>query len=334
MYAVRTAYVRQLLDSGVAAGQILARFKENMEQPISAILIVNTAVSAAGAAITGAQVRVLFGETALVWFSVAFTVAALFLSEILPKVIGVAFNRQLARLLAAPLAGVITVLYPLVWLVQLATRALMPKRAILSAPEEEVAQFAAISAEEGSIMPYEAELVRNVLHLDQITTRDIMTPRPVVTKLSSDSTVKETIDQMSEWTYSRIPVYAEGDPETWTGFVLSRDVLAAVAHDRFNETLESLSKPLFFVSEKTPGHVLLKSFLKRRTHLFGVADEYGDLTGIVTLEDVLESLIGEEIVDESDSAVDMQEVARLRKRKQFDERGVIRRSNGEDSPGA
>ena len=329
MYSVRTAYIRQLIDSGVTAGRILDQFKENMEQPISAILIVNTAVSAGGAAIIGAHVRTLFGETALVWFAVIFTVAALFLSEIVPKIIGVAFNRQLARWLAAPLAGVITLLYPLVWLVQLATRTLMPRQAVLSAPEEEVAQFAAISAEEGSIMPYEAELVHNVLQLDRITARDIMTPRPVVTKLPAEFTLKETVEKMDEWTYSRIPIYAKDDPETWTGFVLSREVLAEVAHDRFDQTVNSLSKPLFFVSEMTPGHVLLKSFLKRRTHLFGVADEYGDITGIVTLEDVLESLIGEEIVDESDTSVDMQEVARLRKREQFDVRGVIRQSGDE-----
>ena len=248
MYAVRREYARQLMESGSGAGHILARFKENMEQPISAILIINTAVSAAGGAITGAQVRVLFGETALVWFSVFFTMAALFLSEIAPKVVGVAFNRQLAPLMAAPLSAMVVVLYPLVWLIGVATRILMPNRSLL-APEEEVAQFAAISAEEGSIMPYEADLVHNALRLDQLTACEMMTPRPVVTKLRADLSLKEAVDKIKEWTFSRMPIYSNVDPDMWTGFVLSRDILAAVAAGRAEGTLESICKPLFFVSE-------------------------------------------------------------------------------------
>jgi CBS domain containing-hemolysin-like protein len=210
-------------------------------------------------------------------------------------------------------------------------RVLKPEHS-LSAPEEEVNQLAMISAEEGSIMPYEADLVRNVLHLDKVTTRDIMTPRPVVMKLPSDMTLREVFEKVKEFTYSRIPVYDCDDPETWKGVVFSRDILAGLARDQFDTKLETLCSPIYFVSETTPGNVLLKSFLKRRSHLFGVADEYGDITGIVTLEDVIESMLGEEtgivtledviesmlgeeIVDEVDCAVDMQDVAQRRKRE-------------------
>ncbi len=178
-------------------------------------------------------------------------------------------------------------------------------------------------------MPYEAELVHNVLQLDQVMTRDIMTPRPVVTKLPANLTLKEAVEQLDEWAFSRIPIYTPDDPDVWTGFILSREVLSEVAQDRFDQTLDSMQKPLFFVSEKTQGHVLLKSFLRRQTHMFGVTDEFGDITGIVTLEDVLESLIGEEIVDELDTSVDMQELARLRKREQFADRRAIRKSDEE-----
>jgi CBS domain containing-hemolysin-like protein len=129
--------------------------------------------------------------------------------------------------------------------------------------------------------------------------------------------LREVADAVKDWTYSRIPVYSAGDPETWEGMVFSRDILSGLANDQFETTLGSLCEKISFVSEKTPGHVLLELFLKRRTHLFGVMDEYGDITGIVTLEDVLESMLGEEIVDEADTAVDMQEVARRRKRQQF-----------------
>ena len=146
-----------------------------------------------------------------------------------------------------------------------------------------------------------------------------MTPRPVVLKLPDQMTLKEAFDRIKDWVYSRIPVYSSEDPETWVGFVMSRDILAGVAHDQFDMTLAEITKPLYFVSENLPGHVLLKSFLRRRTHLFGVMDDFGDLTGIITLEDVLEALIGEEIVDEVDTVADMQEVARRRKREQFAE---------------
>lgn len=316
-YAVRIPYIRTLEESGSMAGRILSKFKQNMERPIAAVLVVNTVANTAGAAIAGAQARVLFGESALIWFSALFTLSVLFLSEIIPKIIGVVYSRPVARLLAAPWAWIITAVYPLIWIVEAIAKVLKPNDPILTAPEEEVQQMAMMSAEEGSIMDYEADLVRNVLQLDQIRAREIMTPRPVVMKLPDNLTLKETFEKVEEWTYSRIPLYAADDPETWTGFVLSSDVLAEVARDQFDKTLGSLAKPLFFVSEDLRGHVLLKSFLKRRSHLFGVTDEYGDLTGIVTLEDVLESVIGEEIVDEVDIVADMQEVARRRNRDQY-----------------
>ncbi len=316
LYAVRRPYVRQIAGEGSRSGRQLLRFKNNMEQPISAILIVNTVANTAGAAIAGAQARVLFGETALIWFSLAFTLGVLFFSEIIPKVVGVTYSRPVSRAIALPWSAGIGLLYPVVWLIENLSRMLKPQR-VFSAPEDEVHQLALISAEEGSIMPYEANLVRNVLHLDRVKTRDIMTPRPVVMKLPANMTLRQVAEKVKDFTNTRIPIYDSGDPENWTGMVLSRDILSGLAKDQFGETLDGICKPLYFVSEKTPGHVLLKSFLKRQTHLFGVADEYGDITGIVTLEDVIESMLGEEIVDEVDSAVNMQDVAKLRKRERL-----------------
>ena len=314
LYAVRRTYVRQIAEQGSRAGTFLLRFKDNMEQPISAILIVNTVANTAGAAVAGAQAHVLFGDAALIWFSLVFTLCVLFFSEIIPKIVGVAYSRPVSRAVAMPWAAGIAMLFPVIWLIEILARVLKPEHS-LSAPEEEVNQLAMISAEEGSIMPYEADLVRNVLHLDKVTTRDIMTPRPVVMKLPSDMTLREVSEKVEEFTHSRIPVYDCDDPETWKGVVFSRDILAGLARDQFDTNLETLCSPIYFVSEITAGNVLLKSFLKRRSHLFGVADEYGDITGIVTLEDVIESMLGEEIVDEVDVAVNMQDVAQRRKRE-------------------
>jgi CBS domain containing-hemolysin-like protein len=320
-YAVRRPYLRRLAEAGSTAGRVLLSFKENMERPIAAILIVNTAANTAGAAVAGAQARYLFGEASILWFSALFTLAVLFLSEILPKVVGVVYNQSVSRLLAVPWAWIITVMHPLVWFVEQVGAVVKPSEPVLAAPEEEVEQMAMLSAEEGSIMNYEAALVRNVLKLDKVKTRDIMTPRPVVVKLPDDMTLRRVAEEVTEWVHTRIPIYASDDPETWTGFVMSRDILAGLAGDRFDAKLGALAKPLYFVSEDLPGHVLLKSFLRRRVHLFGVIDEYGDITGIVTLEDVLESLIGEEIVDEADTVADLQELARRRKRELFGKGG-------------
>ena len=234
LYAVRRPYIRALDEAGSTAGRILSNFKQNMEQPIAAILIVNTAANTAGATIAGAQARVLFGESSLPWFSVVFTLSVLFFSEIVPKILGVVYSRPVSRLLAAPWAWIIKAIYPLIWIVEVLTKVLKPSEPVLAAPEEEVEQMAKISAEEGSILDYEAELVRNVLQLDQIRARQIMTPRPVVLKLPDNLTLREAFEKVEEWTYSRIPLYAADDPETWTGFVLSSDILAEVARDQFN----------------------------------------------------------------------------------------------------
>ena len=179
-YAVRIGYVRTLEETGSAAGRILAKFKQNMEQPIAAILIVNTVSNTAGAAIAGAQAAKFFAGPSLVTFSIMFTLSVLVFSEILPKVLGVAYNQQVARTMALPWDWIVRGMSPVIWIVESTTRVLKPNEPMMSAPEEEVEQMVRMSAEEGSIWNYEAEMVRNVLQLDDIRARQIMTPRPVV----------------------------------------------------------------------------------------------------------------------------------------------------------
>jgi CBS domain containing-hemolysin-like protein len=319
LYAVNRAYVRNLSESGSVSGRLLMKFKANMERPIAAILILNTVANTAGATVAGAQAQLLFGESALIWFSVVFTLAVLFLAEILPKVVGVVYNRPIATALSVPVNGAIKMLSPLIWLSDLISHRIQGKEILMVAPEEEVETLARISAEEGSILPIEAQLVKNVLALNEVKARDIMTPRTVVFKAPSNMTLQEVADNSAQWTHSRVPIFAEDDQENWIGMVLRRDVYTGLANDEFDRTLESICKPIHFVPETTPGHKLLSEFLKRRSLLFGVVDEYGGLSGIVTLEDVMESLIGAEIVDEYDAAVDMQEVARRRSRGQREE---------------
>lgn len=317
LYSVRLPYIRRLVEAGSPAGTVLKKFKENMERPIAAILILNTAANTAGAAVAGAQANALFGERVLVAFSASFTLAVLFFSEIVPKMMGVVYSRPVAHYLAIPLNALATLLHPVISVVEQVSKVLKPKGPIFAAPEDEVRQLAMLSAEEGSILQLEADLVKNVLALDKITAREIMTPRPVVEKLPDDTTAGQAAKDVEEWIFSRIPIYSATDPEKWVGVVLSRDILSAVAKGDLDANLGSLARPLEFVSEQTPGHVLLKKFLKSRRHLFAVADEYGGVVGIVSLEDILESVIGQEIMDEVDVTADLQELAKQRRRREL-----------------
>jgi CBS domain containing-hemolysin-like protein len=333
LYAVAPAYVRQLAESGTTQGRLLARFKANIGLPITAILIANTVANTAGASVAGAQARFLFGESALLWFSALFTIAVLVFSEVIPKIVGVSRNRAVARLMAVPLDGLVRALWPVVRFTERFSSALGGAQEPV-APESEIRRIADMSAEEGSILQSEATLVKNVLKLDEIRARDIMTPRTVVFKRPDNLTVKDMSDEAWALPHARIPLHDASESDDWTGLVLRRDILASLARDEFDKTLKSLSKPLEFVPETLPGHNLLSLFIKRRKHLFGVIDEYGHVIGIVTLEDILESLIGEEIVDETDKAVDMREVARKRIRQQYgdtlSERDKTEEAKGQD----
>ncbi|GJM24509.1 MAG: hypothetical protein DHS20C16_09240 [Phycisphaerae bacterium] len=310
IYAVRMPYIRQLNASGHAAGPRLEKFKRNMERPITAILILNTASNTAGAAVAGAQARLLFGEGSLFWFSAFFTLAVLFISEIIPKVAGVAFNRPLSRMLSSPLELMIRGLFPVVWLSQRITSVFQSDEPVKIASKDEVRHFADMSAEEGSILPFESELIKNVLQLNDVVAKDIMSPRTVVTRTASQTTVGELAESVSSWQHTRIPVFRSDDPEEWIGFVLKDEVISKLASDQFDVPIESMCKPLGFAPETAPGHFLLNEFIKKKQHILGVVDEYGGLVGVVTLEDVLESLIGQEIVDESDRDEDMRAAAR------------------------
>lgn len=329
LYAIRITQVRDLEQQGSSAGETLARFKKNMEKPITAILIVNTVSNTAGAAVAGAQAQEVFHDKRLVLiFSIGFTLAVLILAEILPKVIGVVYNQPIARYVALPWAFMIRVMFPLVWLAQRASQWIKPSDRVFSAPEDEIEFLAAIGAEEGSIYPLEARLVKNVLNLNEVRANEIMTPRAVVFKLPAQMKLREVAKNVKQWTHSRIPLYDEKDPEKWVGVVRTREILSRLANDEFDLTLREISQPMKFRSEKTPGHVLLQIFLRQRSHILGVEDEYGSIVGVVTLEDVLESLIGQEIVDEADLEKDMQELARERHRDNLRRD----RDNNESSP--
>lgn len=315
IYAVRRPFIRALAETGSVAGEVLQGFKDNMERPIAAILIVNTAANTAGAAVAGAQAAVLFGPEALLWFSIFFTLGVLLISEIFPKILGVLYNRPIAKAVAVPWSIGIRLLYPLIWTIEHMSKWLKPSGEVFAAPEEEVVQLARISADEGSISEEEAELVRNALRLNDLTAGEVMTPRPVVFRLPSTMTLAQVGEHVDQWVHSRIPIYDPDDDDRWVGVVRSSDVLVEMAAGNLDKPVSELARKLHFVPRGMHGNVLLQQFIRERSHLFAVVDEFGGMAGVVTLEDVVESLIGREIVDEVDTAADMREVARQRARE-------------------
>ncbi len=312
LYSVPWSVIERLRKANSKSGHRLYALRMNIDEPIAAILTLNTVAHTAGAAIAGAAADKLFGSENLLYFTLVFTVIILVFSEILPKTIGVQYTRTLAPLLARPMGGLVWLLRPAIWVLGWVSRLCEPKSAGPSATEEDITALAALSRRSGVLKPYEEESIRNILQLDVKVVREIMTPRTVVSSLPSSMTVAEAREDTHCWAHSRVPVYDE-DPEDIVGIVFRRDVLEAAAEDLEDRRLMDLMKPVLFVLDTLTLDRLLGKFLGSRTHLCVVLDEYGGLSGVVTLEDVLEEILGKEIVDETDEVTDMRELARQRR---------------------
>ncbi len=201
---------------------------------------------------------------------------------------------------------------PLIWLTRFATRLVLTREQEQRVSDEELLTLVGLGLRTGDLKPHEARVIRNVLALDRKTARRVMTPRPVVFALGAELTVRAAATAPQLNRFSRVPVYDAG-PEDLVGMVHKVDILTAVAHDRFDVTLGELMRPIHFVLATSPLDELLRTFLERRQHLAAVLDEFGGLAGIVTLEDVLEEILGREIVDESDQVTDLREYAHRRR---------------------
>lgn len=234
-------------------------------------------------------------------------------SEILPKTVGVIYNLELAPALARPLHVLVRLFSPVIWACGFMARAVGGKKKGPETSEEDIRALATLSRRAGVIKPYEEDSIRNILSLDTKTVQDIMTPRTVVFSMEAQTTLAEAWSGRPAWPHSRFPVYDE-DPEEIVGIVYRGQVFEALAKDQHHLRLADLMHPVRFTLETTTLDTQLRQFLDSRQHLSVVLDEYGGLAGVVTLEDVLEEILGREIVDETDQVADMRELARTRKR--------------------
>lgn len=313
LYSIPWSYIEKLKKQGKPSGALLYELRADVERPITAILTLNTIANTAGASVAGAAAVRVFGSQSMGYFAAAFTLAILVLSEILPKTMGVAYARVLAPYLAQPLTVLVRLFTPLIWVGGALTRLVRPASTGPQTTEEDIRAVVSLTRKSGRIQAFEELTIKNILMMNLKTVSDIMTPRTVVFSQPDELTVAAMGELKDFWHYSRVPVYENDDPEAVVGVVYRRDVLQALANDEDEKTLRDVMRPVFFVLETLSLDKLLKQFLESRVHMLVVLDEYGGLSGLVTLEDVVEEILGREIVDESDAHVDLRALAMERR---------------------
>lgn len=290
----------------------LKRLKQDrIDQSLSAILTLNTIAHTIGAIGAGAQATILFGSAWFGLFSALMTLAILFLSEIVPKTIGAVYWPRLVGPTALFVSLLIVMLYPIVWLSERVTRMISKSADLVTVNRDELIAMARAGGETGQIRGNESKMIQNLLRFDLIHVTDIMTPRSVITALPEEMTVSDSLERITGAPFSRLPVYRSGLDDI-AGFVLKDDILLHTAQDRGEEPLAALKREIPAVPESMSLAALMERLLKDRQHIAIVVNEYGGTDGLVTLEDLIETLMGLEIVDETDKVVDMRALARKR----------------------
>ena len=312
LYSIPATFVEQLEQSGRPAGRILKQMKEQVDRPITAILSLNTISNTGGGALAGALAAGALGGGNVIYFSILFTLAILLFAEVVPKTIGVVYARPLAPLIARPMHLLVGAFQPLIGLVQIVTKLIRRGHKEQPVSDADLLTLVVSGLRSGTLNQDEARVIENVLSMDTRTVKQVMTPRPVVFTLSARTSAREAVSEDAIEKYSRIPVFGK-DQDDLVGVVRTVDILTAMANDRFDVKMEEIKRPIHFVIDSTRLDDLLRTFLKRRQHLVAVIDEFGGVSGIVTLEDVLEELIGREIVDESDQVTDLRAYAQRRR---------------------
>ena len=302
------SYVTGLEEQGVKGARRLKRLKQNADRPISAILCLNTIANPVGASIVGSLVYEVYGDAIVGIFSTVFTLCILIFSEIIPKTIGTSYWRSLALPASVIIDAMIFISFPLVWVLERMQRLISSRSTQVSVSREDISAMVSVATEEEVIEKDEKKMIQNLLKLDEVTAHEIMTPSVVVEMVPANMTIKEFYD--SENTHSRILVYDEENDEYVMGYVLRQEVLEKMAEDKFSSTLNDILRPIMTFSEEDSVAEIWERLLEKKEHISAILDEYGSLRGIVTMEDVIETMLGQEIVDEKDEVVDMQEYAK------------------------
>ncbi|TYP00356.1 CBS domain containing-hemolysin-like protein [Geothermobacter ehrlichii] len=307
LLSITPSYIASM-DDNSRVKVLLEELKSDIDTSISSILILNTIAHTMGAAGVGAEAVRIFGVQWQSLIAIILTLLILYFSEIIPKTIGVTYWRQLAKPTAYIIKFLTRILLPLLWVSHLITQHIQ-KPADNAPTREEIAAMAEMSEEHGILAEEESQLIENLLQLKQVKVEDILTPRSVVFALDGAETIQNALAYDDLYIFSRIPVF-EQTPDNITGLVFARTILKAASQDRkINQPLKEIMTPIHRVPKDMPVYQLMDQFIRRKEHLFLVHDSYLQYSGIVTLEDALEALLGREIVDEADKVADMQQYA-------------------------
>ena len=299
------------LDLGKSWAKHFISLKSNIDKPLSAILSLNTVAHTVGAAGVGAQAVIVFGEAAFGVVSAILTLLILVITEIIPKTIGARFWRGLAGISAYTIRGMIIITYPLVLMSVAITRVFTKIGSKHTGSREEVSALASIGFDEGMFHEKEYRIIHNLVRLKDVRVSEIMTPRVVVTTADENLLLKDFLQDVKFLKFSRIPVYS-GELENITGYVFRQTVFEKLAEDQFQLKLMDIKREIVIVPETQALFNVWEILLEKREHIALVVDEYGGTDGIVTMEDIIETLLGLEIIDEKDTIVDMQKYARKR----------------------
>jgi len=296
-------------EEGHKKAPLMKRYKIDSSKPIAAILSLNTIANTIGAAGVGRQATILFGST---WFGVvsaATTILILIFAEIIPKTIGTTKWKSLMGFSASAIRVLILILYPLVVCIEFLQKLITPAEAEVSVSREEVGAMADVAEESGELDQDENEIIQNLISLDEVTASDAMTPRVVCAIAPEKMTIKAFYKDKSFFHHSRIPVYADND-EYITGYILRMEALQLMAEDKFDKTLGDIRRDIQSFQEDTPMDKVWDEMSSSDDQISVIINEYGSFQGILTLEDVIETILGDEIVDEQDAVRDMQQYAR------------------------
>lgn len=306
------SYISMRENQGSKTATLMKQYKNNVDRPVGAILSLNTIAHTIGSAGVGAESIKIFGEQYFGLISAILTLLILVLSEIIPKTIGASYWRSLALPSTRIIRVLILITYPLVLLSELITKVFTPRGNQASVSREEVSAMVDVGTTEGIFRESESKLIKSCIALSGVKARQIMTPSIVVESACQDLTVKDFQAKQS-WSFSRIPVYA-GDKDYITGYVLKDAVLKLLSEDQFHVKLSDLKRPILTFREEESVFQIWEKMLEKREHISVIIDEYGGLRGLVTMEDIIETMTGVEIVDEDDVAVDMQALAKEKSR--------------------
>ncbi len=322
LLSITPSYIEEQKEINPKRAALLKRLKQdNIDRSLAAILTLNTIAHTVGAIGAGAKAAVVFGSAWFGIFSAVMTLMILFLSEIIPKTLGALYWPKLTGPAAYFVQSLIVILYPIVWISEQMTKIIAHEKTVHVFSRNEFIAMSCVGEQTGQIHKNEARIIRNLFLFGSTNVTDIMTPRTVISALPDDITVMDASEYMAKTPFSRLPVYEENIDHV-RGFVLRDEVLLTKSQGHGGEMLKSLMRKIMIVPESVSLTSLFETFLKDRHHIAVVVDEYGGTSGLVTLEDLVETLIGTEIMDEMDTVADMRAFARKKSADRLKAHGI------------